>query len=410
MISSIAYALSSPRVLKACFEPWFRLRGMRSPGGRSLGDARRIVLVKLDLIGDFVLSSPFIRELRQNCPSAKITLVVQPKVLNLAELCPHVNRVLVFDPYVAAGSWQRIRRHVRATRLCAREFWKEPPDLAIVPRWDFDTWHAVYVAYLSGARNVVGYTEQVSAIKRNCNRDTNRLLTLSADLPVSERHEVDRNLALIEAMGGKVCSRSLEVWSSQRDDAAASEFLAHCGVAAGDRVAAVAAGSWEPRKMWPVERYIELCRTVLASAFDKVMLVGGDGDRELTAGMARILGNMAIDAAGRLTLRQTACSLRRCQLYVGNDTGVKHIAAAVGVPVFEISCHPQDADPWNPLSPERFGAQGVPCAVIRPVAKDSRQAITRIDVPSCAKALERFIASVDINPKPKGASLVSEDV
>ena len=60
---------------------------------------KNILLIRLDEIGDVVLMTPLLREMRSNYPEADITLIVKPQVYNLVELCPYVNKVMTFDRY-----------------------------------------------------------------------------------------------------------------------------------------------------------------------------------------------------------------------------------------------------------------------------------------------------------------------
>jgi ADP-heptose:LPS heptosyltransferase len=69
-----------------------------------------------------------------------------------------------------------------------------------------------------------------------------------------------------------------------------------------------------------------------------------------------------------LTLRESAAVLERCQLFIGSDSAPMHLAAAVGVPCVEISCHPVAGDPLHNNAPERFAPWGVPSKVVRPGA------------------------------------------
>ena len=78
------------------------------------------------------------------------------------------------------------------------------------------------------------------------------------------------------------------------------------------------------------------------------------------------LGGAAVDVTGRTTLRQTAALLKKCDLYVGNDTGSMHLAAAAGIPVVEISCFPMDGPVWHWNSPRRFAPWGVPHRILQP--------------------------------------------
>jgi len=103
-----------------------------------------------------------------------------------------------------------------------------------------------------------------------------------------------------------------------------------------------------------------------------------------------------------LRLGASAALLKRCRLYIGHDTGAMHIAAAVGVPVVEISCHPKTGSPYSWNAPERFGPWGVPCRVLRPERPlppcreecDAREphCITQITAEEVLEAAESLLA------------------
>jgi heptosyltransferase-2 len=385
VIATLFYTLLSPRQLAR----WFPLPAR---AGLPLADCRSILVIKPDLIGDFVLCTPFLRELRRNAPKARIELVVRPAVLNLAERCPHVDQVRSFEMIEAKVPVARSKALWRSWRF-ARTHWRRRDfDLGILPRWDFDIWHAAYLLYASRAARRASYSERVTAIKSSCNRDMDMLLTDAVTVAGPVKHEVHRSLDLLAALGGRVEDTSLEVWTAADDEFPVTKLLAEHGVPAGVPMMALAPAVWESKKKWPEDRYVDLCRHVLAKWCGHILILGGAADSELTARIARRVGPAAFDAGGRLTLRQTVCALRRCALYVGNDTGVKHLAAAVKLPVVEICGYPDGADPSHPLSPARFGAFGTRGIVVQPLAGSVMPAIAQITVSEVGRAIGEILA------------------
>lgn len=93
---------------------------------------------------------------------------------------------------------------------------------------------------------------------------------------------------------------------------------------------AVAPGSRWPAKRW--DGFGALC-DALADTGHRIVLVGDEHDRAVTAPIAERLGDRAVDIAGRVPLLHTAAHIARCRLFVGNDSGLMHLAEAVGVPV-----------------------------------------------------------------------------
>jgi ADP-heptose:LPS heptosyltransferase len=349
-------------------EPGFSLLGFRRRGeGESLTRARRLLVVRLDETGNVVLASPLLRELRRNLPTAWITLVVKPAVRNLVELCPHVDEVLTFD--WSGGRHSRfIRRQWRTLRLAGGGLWPKHFDWALIPRRDVDHYHARLLAYFSGAAYRVGYSQDkaLDSTPRIVRR-TGTVLTHELWSPWAQ-HEVEHNLDVIRLLGGRVESLDLEAWLGEEDEAFAERYLASHQIRPDDQLIAVCPGAGSAKRMWPVGRFAELTAWLRVNCGSRVVVVGAPGEEPLGEHLRDSLGSGVINAAGRTTLRQAAALVKRSVLFVGNDTGPMHLAAAVGVPVVEISCHPANGSPAHPNSPRRFHPWQVPHAVIQPVA------------------------------------------
>jgi len=325
---------------------------------------QRILVVRLDEIGDMVLTSPFLRELRGFFPSTWITLIVKPALVNLVELCPHVNEVLTYD-WNTPGRSTRLRRHGRALKLAWEHLWKRRFDLAILPRWGPDYYHGAFVLYFSGAPWRVGYSESVSEEKRRRNSGFDHLLThLLFD--TTPKHEVERNLEVLHFLGAKIQESDLELWLGREDEAFAQQILESHGVLPEDSLVAFAPGAGAANRLWPILNFAELGRWLLREYHPRIVLVGGTQDRDFGEYFEGQLCDRVVNAIGRTTLRQAAALLRLCHLFLGNDAGPMHLAAACGLPVVEISCHPRGGSPLHGNSPLRFGPWGVPHIVLQP--------------------------------------------
>lgn len=337
-----------------------------SSGRIDLAHIKSVLVVRLDGIGDVVLTTPFLRELRENLPKAWITLLVRPTIANLVELCPYVNEVLTFEPAVSRY-WSTFQAMSRALRLARKRLRKRHYDLAIAPRWDVDSHFGSMVTFLSGARERLGYSEKVTAEKSRLNAGLDRLLTHSSD-GRALKHEVQRNLDLIAFMGGTVEQDRLELWCAAADDLAAGNMLRRHGVQGHDVLIAVAPGAGHPKRMWPLANFAEFGTWVDKNDVGRLVVVGGREDEPWGAELQRRLGTRVINAAGQTSLREAGALLKRCRLFVGNDAGPMHLAAAAGVPVIEISCHPVAGAAGHANSPARFGPWRVPHVILRPAA------------------------------------------
>jgi heptosyltransferase-2 len=349
-------------------ETLFRIKGLRrsaEPLPR-LQDVKSILVGRLDeRIGDFVLMTPFLRELRRNASQAWITLLVTPAVAELAVLCPYVNEVLVWDR-VSRGACRSLRRYWQVLRLSASHLWARRFDLALLPRWGtVGGYHNILPLYWSGARFRVGFSERDANFQGRLLVGQDWLLT-HAIHDLSIKHEVVRYLDLLRFLGGTVEDDRLELWLTGEDEAMAEEFLRQQGVSVGEPLVAFGIGATDLKRRWRPDGFIAVGRHLAQKHGTRIVLLGGKAEQEFAAVLADGLGSTAISAAGVLSLRAAAALLRRCRLYIGHDTGAMHLAAAVGVPVVEISCHPLIGSPYSWNAPQRFGPWGVPCRILQP--------------------------------------------
>ncbi|MBI3765259.1 MAG: glycosyltransferase family 9 protein, partial [Ignavibacteriales bacterium] len=123
-------------------------------------------------------------------------------------------------------------------------------------------------------------------------------------------------------------------------------------------------GSKMPSKIWPLERYIQLAKRLLQQfSSSTMMVVGGSDDLERSESFCKEVGANAVSAAGRFSVLESAEALRRCSLYVGNDTGVMHLAAAIGTPCVAIASARSYPGMWDPSGQHNVVLRkNVPCA------------------------------------------------
>src|SRR5437773_6120694 len=307
---------------KALF--WFM--GRRESTGRiDLTRIERVLIVRLDEIGDVVMTTPSLRELRRNLPNASITLLVKPSIQNLVALCPYVNEVLTYDP-VGPRYWRSFRAAWRALRLAHGHLWARNFDFAVAARWDHDSYYGSMVTYLSGARHRIGYSEHVAEEKRRLNPGLHRLLTHSIN-ESAVKHEVERGLDLIRFLGGGVSEDRLELWVDEEDELFADRFLENHGIHADDLLVAVAPGARYTKRIWPIAKFVELGTWFKRNFHGFLVVVGSTEDKLLGEELRLRVGPTVIDAMGRTSVREAVALLKRCHLFVGNDAGPMHLAA-----------------------------------------------------------------------------------
>ena len=282
----------------------------------------KILVISLAGIGDTLMATPLIHELRLNFPEAVLdAFVMWPGSRDVLGGNPHLNRVLQRN---------MIREGPRATLRYTAELRAEGYDLSI------NTYPQSRLAYRVVARLIAA---RCRLSHRYDNVHPLDPLLVSAAVPQDySRHAAENNLALLPAAGASVRlpGHTYELSLTPAEHAWADEFVQRNNLA-GRRLLGVHVGSGRTKNLalrrWPLDRFIELFRGLLARREGlSILLFGGPEESE---DHARVLGHVndpRVRAAGAPGLRQAAALLARCAAFVSVDTVLMHLAAAVQVP------------------------------------------------------------------------------
>lgn len=321
-----------------------------------------IILFRLDALGDVVMTTPLFRELKHVFPKSHFTVVVQNAFRPLLLASPHIDEILTPPDVKAAWLPRRARKLLSALLLYWKCLRRRRFDIAISPRWDVDEYLATMLCLLVNATQRVGYTEKASSMKRRLNRGFDAAFSIC--LPAGPvRHEVVRNLMVLEALGGTVQDSRLEVWLTERDREAAMRLLAT--VPLTTKLIALGIGAKSAGRRWPLQRYAECFNLLAQQVAARPVVVCSAREREAAMGLANLLHCPPIILSGA-PLREACAVLEHCDLFLGNDSGTAHLAAAVDCKTVVISRHPQGGNPGHDNSPLRFGPYCKTARVLQP--------------------------------------------
>ncbi|HTZ40589.1 MAG TPA: glycosyltransferase family 9 protein [Syntrophales bacterium] len=281
---------------------------------------RKILFVRLDRIGDVVLSTPAFRALKKHFPSAELTVLLRSSTRGLVEQNPHVDRILTIDH---AEEALRVIRELRAMRF----------DLLIDP---YDDWplESALIAGLSGARIRIGYAV------------AGREAFFSVPLrpPVPERHLTDIVLDSLKPLGVSAADAGPEIFLSGQEMQSARKWLDER--AGGLPVIAFHPGATFETQRWPLEHFFELGTLLLRDGRWRLLVVGGPADRPLISELARRLGEGALSCISS-DIRRFCALLAGCRLLICNNSGPLHIGTALGIPTVSFM-GPTAKDRWFP--------------------------------------------------------------
>src|SRR5580700_5969504 len=323
---------------------------------------RSIVVFRLDQLGDLVLTTPLFRELKRNFPNSRCTVVVQPAFQSILATNRNIDEILPLQELHVKWLPSRVRCLVSAfwfywTELRHRHF-----DLAISPRWDVDEGLATMLCALSHAGVRVAHSERVSGAKQRLNRGFDGAFDVIVQ-PGPVRHEVDRNLQIAEALGGRVEDRRLEICLTANDRKFASELLMHHE--RGRILVAIGIGGRAPSRRWPLQSYARLIAELNQRHGVQPVIVCSDEEDVAASELSTMLPVPPYIVSG-VPLRCVCAVFEQRDLFVGTDSGPAHLAAAMDCPMIVVSRHPLLGDPNHANSPMRFAPRCSHCRVVQP--------------------------------------------
>jgi ADP-heptose:LPS heptosyltransferase len=267
---------------------------------------KKILVIRNDRFGEFLLNIPAIRALKRAYPMAKLILAVKDDVLELAKLVNAVDEVAV---------WEDIKN-----RLKSYDF-----DLAVILNPSKEAHWAVFRAGI--------------ALRAGYNRKWGFLLThkIEDKKSLALKHEVEYNLDLVSLVGAKIDNRSI-----------ALSNLSEANNSLYEGAIAIHPFTSDPLKQWPIERFMELAQKIAQEPSLKVILVGKSlGD----APKGTVPIDLAINLINKTSLVELAQVLQKCKLLITCDSGPMHLAAAIGTPVialFRNDLPGKTAKRWGP--------------------------------------------------------------
>ncbi len=313
---------------------------------------QRILAVKLDHIGDLVTALPALRRLRSSFPHARLSLLAGKSAASLPAVARLVDEIIPFEFFHArselgANSLDDAALSELRQRLAPHRF-----DLAVDLRKQTDTRP---ILRQSGARWLAGYDHQ----GRFPWLDVALEWEGDASLQRKRTHVGDDLLRLVDAVA-LAAEADDAADPGDRSDGARLTFLpARVRAKFARPVAIIHPGAGSRLKQWPVEHFAALIVLLAERNQMQSVLIGGADEAALAASVIKALGRRrcAVSLAGAVSLADLPALLGAGALFVGNDSGPKHIAASLGVPTIGIHSGAVDAVEWGPAGPRAVALQ-----------------------------------------------------
>lgn len=292
----------------------------------------KILIIRLSAIGDILLATPLLRALRQKHPQAKLDFVVKANFAAVLRHHPEIDHLYALDP---VGGWAELRS-------LGKRLQHEHYDVVLDIHKNF---RSRYLAYAAKSRRVLRHRKHVWRRWLFVKTKINFMREIP---PIYRRYLAAAAPLEIIATPAPGSGRWLELFWSDNEEQEAERALAGNNWQSHVPLIGLAPGAGYFTKRWPPEYFGELAAQFLRSG-NQVVVLGGPQDVGLakivakSAGSAQKLSADAdqmrtrfIDLTGALSLLASAAVIKRCQLLVANDSGLMHVAEAVGTPLIAI--------------------------------------------------------------------------
>ena len=352
----------------------------------------KILIIRLGSIGDVVRTLPALRALREKFPSSYIAWLVEEKAKGILEGNSDLDQLILFprkklvkgfiNPFTFLPTLQEPIRFIRELR-----------------RMKFDCvldFHGIFksglISFLSGANHRVGFS-------RGFCKELNFIFNNYHVNPGNERlNRIGKNLALLSALGIEPVERDPVIPLSEDDWKKIDMFFTAQMIDNHRPLIAIHPGTspGTPYKRWDEERYARLADLLIGKYQTRVMFTWGLDERSIVEQIARQMKHAPLIACETDNLRQLAELFRRCNLYIGSDTGPMHIAASVRTPVVALF-GPTDHEVNAPSLKNRniIVRREVACSPCREFTCSSRACMKAID---CEEVLGAAIKLLNLQP------------
>lgn len=336
--------------------------GYRQTRPITLPEDARILVVKLATMGDLLLATPALRALRETYPDARIDLLVTPSSAGLLDGWEVIDHVIVLDKYLFDYPQQMLKHPANLARL--RPLWHALRD------GHYDAVLLMHHLTLFFGRLKHQVLMRVTGAQYRVGLDNGHGWFLNVkveDRGFGAMHEAEYGLAVAEAVGATTRNKTLTMPLSDEDRRQAHKLVFGDEPPEHAQRPLIAmhpgSGGYSTARRWAPERFAQLADTLFKDAGGQLLLVGGPEEADLHQEILSMMqsGMSARSLAGKGSISVTAAALELADLFVGNDAGPMHLAAAVGTPtvaIFGLS----NAEAWGPYTGGRSGQK---TAVVR---------------------------------------------
>lgn len=318
----------------------------------SWSQAEKVLCVRLDALGDLVMTSPAMRALKRSRPGRQLALLTSPAGAAVAGLIPDLEEVIVYE-----APWMKASPARPGAEL----------DFAMIERIRAARFDAA-VIFTVYSQNPLPpalfcYLAEIPLRLAHCHENPYHLLTDWVPDPEPQqlvRHEVRRQLDLVATVGARIDDERLCLRVPREARRRVRERLSELGLDHTVPWVLMHPGSTAPSRRYPPESFAKAAQRLVTEHGIPVVFTGTQGEVALVESIREAMGAPSYSLAGKLDIAELTALIELAPVLVSNNTGPVHLAAAVGTPVVDLYAltNPQHT-PWAVSNRVLF--HDVPC-------------------------------------------------
>lgn len=336
---------------------------------------KRVIIRATNWVGDAVMTLPALEAVKENFPSASITVLAKPWVEPIFSNHPAVDRILAFKK--GEGAFTGLGEMIRAIRLIRKGRF----DLAILFQNAFE---GALLLYMGGVKYRIGYSTDGRGFLL-----THKIMPSDEVLKI---HQSEYYLSILRGMGWEAKSRNPTIHVSQEDKDLADRILGTEGIKERDPLVGLSPGAiFGGAKRWPPDRFAEIGDRAVEEWGAKILIFGSGKEKEICSHVCSSMGHQSLNLCGRTSLNVVMGLISRCLFFATNDSGLMHIAAALSVPTVAIF-GPTDHVATGPRGPKtRIVKHEIECApCLKPECPTDHRCMLSIGSDEVWETMERL--------------------
>lgn len=313
---------------------------------------QRILIIQTAFIGDLILTTPFIREVKKFYPDSQISIVVNKGTEEILQNDPNLTEIIPLDKKKAKSSYRYFGTFLKEIR--SRKF-----DICFCPHFSY---RSTLIAFFSGANKRIGYKQAGFSF----------LLHKKIDRPLREIHEVDKLYSLLYENKSKYpIEKKPSIYLTESSHLNVDSLIEHYDIFIKKSIILSPSSVWETKK-FPSPKFVELIHSILQKSEYTILLTGAKSDFDLCESIYTKIQEQykhkVFNLAGKFTLMEFACLISKAKAVITNDSSPTHFASAFNKPVLVLYGATVTSLGYSPLSDKQYiseirGLDCRPCGI-----------------------------------------------